>query len=528
MKEYYELDSGVFVITPDKLYKILGQPRRTVNRIVKDNRVRFVKDKDYIRLEYYDVRYDYPFAENGLTCFTYPGCLRIVDLLYSAGLLPPDINPMKLKFARFFNDLKKDQIRREKEEWLRGKSEDAVEELLDSLDDEDEYLSTELPDHIRYEGEYLIHSETLSEILEVPVSTIFDGFKDNDGSFIEGEDYFYITPEYFEKLKISCNHPTVYYTFEGCCSHIDSLFYKNLSSIGTRKDVYDYFNKLQPFDDEDETDQGEDDKQLPESIVYKNQIVATTKVLADFLGTVDKRISQNHNSNIERFIEGKHYFKLNRSEINQSALSELVNKHTTSMYLWTERGCARHAKILDTQEAWDLWEVMEDSYFDKASKSQHDMPQDYLSALESLVSTEKERLALESKNKKLKHKNKKLEHEIEKNAPDVRYAKQVKASGNDMQIGTFAKTISNDHGVIIGRNTLFDYFREVSGHLMRGSSKYDRNLPYQRYIDQGLFVVSETRGNDGKMHDTTFITPKGRLKLTGGILDYFEKMEGLL
>lgn len=35
-------------------------------------------------------------------------------------------------------------------------------------------------------------------------------------------------------------------------------------------------------------------------------------------------------------------------------------KHST---LWTERGAARHAKMLDTDQAWEVFERLEDAYF---------------------------------------------------------------------------------------------------------------------------------------------------------------------
>lgn len=33
--------------------------------------------------------------------------------------------------------------------------------------------------------------------------------------------------------------------------------------------------------------------------------------------------------------------------------------------LWTERGAARHAKMLETDQAWDVFEALEDNYFGK-------------------------------------------------------------------------------------------------------------------------------------------------------------------
>ncbi|MDL9985518.1 hypothetical protein QS817_20565, partial [Providencia rettgeri] len=37
---------------------------------------------------------------------------------------------------------------------------------------------------------------------------------------------------------------------------------------------------------------------------------------------------------------------------------------------WTERGAARHAKMLDTDNAWDVFEALEDFYFAKKEDAQ--------------------------------------------------------------------------------------------------------------------------------------------------------------
>lgn len=39
------------------------------------------------------------------------------------------------------------------------------------------------------------------------------------------------------------------------------------------------------------------------------------------------------------------------------------------MILWTERGAARHAKMLETEQAWDVFEKLEDYYFSRQAKS---------------------------------------------------------------------------------------------------------------------------------------------------------------
>lgn len=36
-------------------------------------------------------------------------------------------------------------------------------------------------------------------------------------------------------------------------------------------------------------------------------------------------------------------------------------KFVSILYLWTDRGAARHAKILDTDEAWNVYKELEEN-----------------------------------------------------------------------------------------------------------------------------------------------------------------------
>lgn len=104
------------------------------------------------------------------------------------------------------------------------------------------------------------------------------------------------------------------------------------------------------------------------SIINFNSIpVVTTEMLADFYQTDAKHIQNNYLRNSGRFIEGKHFFKLVGEQLkkfkNLPSLRGLVNKRTPHLTLWTERGAARHAKMLDTDQAWEVFEQLEDCYF---------------------------------------------------------------------------------------------------------------------------------------------------------------------
>lgn len=103
-------------------------------------------------------------------------------------------------------------------------------------------------------------------------------------------------------------------------------------------------------------------------IEFKNQRIITTKVLAEEFGTEDRRITENFSRNEKRFVEGKHYYKLDGQalkDFKSSLPSESVEaiKFAPLLYLWTDRGAARHAKILDTDEAWEVYENLEENYF---------------------------------------------------------------------------------------------------------------------------------------------------------------------
>lgn len=107
------------------------------------------------------------------------------------------------------------------------------------------------------------------------------------------------------------------------------------------------------------------------SPVTYNQIpVITTELLARLYGTEAIRIQQNHHKNKSRFIEGKHFFKAVGDELknlrlvlNESQNEVKISPKTRSLILWTERGAARHAKMLETDQAWDVFERLEDCYF---------------------------------------------------------------------------------------------------------------------------------------------------------------------
>ncbi|AXU49820.1 ORF6N domain-containing protein [Clostridioides difficile] len=103
-------------------------------------------------------------------------------------------------------------------------------------------------------------------------------------------------------------------------------------------------------------------------IERNNERVLTTQQLADVYETDSRNISNNFNNNKDKFIEGKHYFLLQGDDLKnfKGIHTEYENlKFASKMYLWTERGANRHCKILDTDKAWEQFDNLEESYFNK-------------------------------------------------------------------------------------------------------------------------------------------------------------------
>lgn len=114
--------------------------------------------------------------------------------------------------------------------------------------------------------------------------------------------------------------------------------------------------------------------QLP-IITFNDVPVITTEFLARAFESETVRLRQNYNKNKSRFTIGKHFFKLNGDDLREFkrrvALSDSVNiaQNVNTLLLWTERGAARHAKMLETNQAWDVFEKLEDYYFNRLAKS---------------------------------------------------------------------------------------------------------------------------------------------------------------
>lgn len=101
---------------------------------------------------------------------------------------------------------------------------------------------------------------------------------------------------------------------------------------------------------------------------YKNIRVLTTQQIAEAYGTDIKVVSYNFNHNKDRYVDGKHYICLTGDELRAFRENHDLPSNLNKLYLWTEKGAFLHAKSLNTDKAWEVYDRLVDEYFEKGSR----------------------------------------------------------------------------------------------------------------------------------------------------------------
>ena len=98
---------------------------------------------------------------------------------------------------------------------------------------------------------------------------------------------------------------------------------------------------------------------------YNGTRVLTTQRLAECYGTTTDTITKNFNRNRDKYVEGKHFICLKGEELKEfkanGQIDLLPNVHM--LYLWTEKGTFLHAKSLNTDIAWEVYDRLIETYF---------------------------------------------------------------------------------------------------------------------------------------------------------------------
>ncbi len=136
-------------------------------------------------------------------------------------------------------------------------------------------------------------------------------------------------------------------------------------------------------------------------IEHAGERVLTTEQLAAVYECKQIHIQQNFKNNKNHFVAGKHYFKLEGEPLKafKNSLENIesvgIGLRAPSIILWTRRGASRHCKMLGTDKAWEMFDRLEETYFNPKSKQltlTEQMAQGLLAAKE----------LLEAKNKQVK------------------------------------------------------------------------------------------------------------------------------
>ena len=116
-------------------------------------------------------------------------------------------------------------------------------------------------------------------------------------------------------------------------------------------------------------------------VKFNEEIVITTKMLAEVYECREQQITQNFNYSQDKFEEKKHYYKLQGEELKE--FKRVIENSDNPLYkeikfasvliLWTKRGASRHCKMLGTDKAWEMFDTLEENYFNpKPQLTKHD------------------------------------------------------------------------------------------------------------------------------------------------------------
>ena len=146
----------------------------------------------------------------------------------------------------------------------------------------------------------------------------------------------------------------------------------------------------------------------------------------------------------------------------------------------------------------------------------------YIAGQETLSDEELMAKALLVANNKIKERDAIIERQqakIEAGKPKTIFADAVSTSHTSILVGDLAKLICQN-GVQIGQKRLFDWLRD-NGYLIKCGMS--RNMPMQRYVEQGLFEVKEStvQNPDGSVRitKTTKVTGKGQIYFVNKFLE---------
>lgn len=234
-------------------------------------------------------------------------------------------------------------------------------------------------------------------------------------------------------------------------------------------------------------------------IVNFDMQTVSARDLYEKLG-ISRRFSVWFETNSQGFVEGEDfnaaYLKVQgnqyggEKEIQDYNLTVDMAKHLCLMSR-TEKGKQCRQYLIDLEKAWNTPEQVMARALKIANRTIDSLRADNMKLLED--------------NERMK--------------PKEIFADAVSASHTSILIGDLARLICQN-GYKIGQKRLFEWMRD-RGYLIKSGNS--RNMPLQRFVEQGLFEIKESnvQNPDGSVRitRTTKVTGKGQVYFVNKFLE---------
>ena len=217
--------------------------------------------------------------------------------------------------------------------------------------------------------------------------------------------------------------------------------------------------------------------------------VLTTAQLAEAYETDSKVISKNFGRNKDRYTEGKHFYCLTGAELKEFKTIRQFDDSSARinvLYLWTEKGALLHAKSLNTDKAWEVYDYLVESYFTKKTADYSGLsPQ-----LQYLISLEQKTKALEQKQTELENKL----AESEKNRDEIIKATFEFGRIGELQRNEITKAVKKRAIELCRYAETYDKVgKSVISSIYKGLQKEFKvksylDLSYNQYTDCMIFI----------------------------------------
>lgn len=118
-------------------------------------------------------------------------------------------------------------------------------------------------------------------------------------------------------------------------------------------------------------------------IELRGKRVLTTSQLAESYETETDNVVKNFNRNKDKYTEGKHFFLLEGQDLKDFRAKGQIDlpRNINKFYVWTEKGSWLHAKSLNTDAAWDAYELLVDEYYRITTTTNKELSSNELTAM---------------------------------------------------------------------------------------------------------------------------------------------------